>query len=109
MLSALDSSLRSPSMLKHLSLRIESVDEDTKWSRLSIWSEMDSILIRPTCSRLRSVRITVILPTEAQIYVQGDVESVVPHLLPRLYAKVILLVEKPVVTDDMIDPYPLGE
>lgn len=96
-------------MLKHLSLRIESVDEDTKWSRLSIWSEMDSILIRPTCSRLRSVRITVILPTEAQIYVQGDVESVVPHLLPRLYAKVILLVEKPVVTDDMIDPYPLGE
>jgi hypothetical protein len=109
MLRTLDCSLRSPATLEYLSVKIEPFDKNNEWSESNIWNEMDSILTRPTCSRLRKVRIIPVIISEAQSDAMGNVEALISPLLPLLHAKGILVVEKAIVTNEVINPYRIRE
>lgn len=92
MLRILDCSLNSPALLEHLTFKIEF---DTELSILGdLWSQLDLILTRPTCSRLQSVHIVTLPFPDANIDAMYDVEVILPRLLPLLHAKGILVVEE---------------
>jgi hypothetical protein len=101
MLRSLDSSLKSPVIPEHLSLRIEFiqpwiVSTDTNWSHpvLEIWRQMDLILTRLTCSQLRKIDIFAIIPGPAEAHIEmGDMETLVYDRLPFLRAKNMLIVQ----------------
>jgi hypothetical protein len=102
MIRSLDSSLKSPAMLEHLSLRIEFMQpwtfSDDDWSQpiglLEVWRQMDLILTRPTCLRLQRVEIIAVLPKEVEILQMGGIETLIYDRLPLLRAKDILIVKE---------------
>jgi hypothetical protein len=98
MVRALDCSLKSPALLEHLTFKIEFIFFAELSVLGDIWSQMDLILTRPTCSHLQSVRIVIILAPDANIDGMEDMEVILPRSFPLLHAKGILVVEKPIMT-----------